>query len=75
MPEDNRDFRVRCDLTYPKENQGVAIGLINHIKNLIDRAINIYPGEPIEEKGYLYIERCGHRIGEPCEVIERYEVE
>ena len=74
MPQDDRDFRIRCDLTYPKNKQGIAIGLINHIKNLMDEAINIHPGEPTEELGYVYIERCGHRIDEACEVIESYKV-
>lgn len=74
MP-DNRDFRIRCDLTFPPEEEGVARGLITHLWNQIGKAININPGEPFEERGYASLELCGHRIGESCEIVENHDVE
>ncbi|KKL98069.1 hypothetical protein LCGC14_1828130, partial [marine sediment metagenome] len=37
-------------------------------------AININPSVANEEIGYVSLERCGHRTGEPCELIEKQEV-
>lgn len=70
---DKRDFRIRCDLTFPPSEEGVARGLINHLWNQMDKAININPGRANEELGYASLERCGHRIGKTCEIIERFE--
>lgn len=70
-----RDFRIRCNLTFPPEEEGVARGLINHLWNQINKAVNINPGEDNEEIGYCSLERCGHRIGETCELIENHNVE
>lgn len=69
-----RDFRIRCDLVFPSEEEGTARGLINHLWNQTGKAVNINPGTDLAEIGYVSLERCGHRIGEACEVIERYEV-
>lgn len=74
MPTDNRDFRVRIDLDFDPANEGVARGLFNHAVAQIAKAVNINPGSDSQEIGYVSLERCGHRIGEPCEVTEREEV-
>lgn len=74
MPPDDRDYRVRCDLTFPPEKQGIAIGLMNHIVAQMDQAINLNPGHEFEEIGKTETERCGHRLGLPCEVVERWQV-
>ena len=70
-----RDFRIRCDLCFPPEQEGVARGLLAHIWNQMDKAININPGAENEEISYCSFERCGHRIDEPCELIENHTVE
>jgi len=73
MPE--RDFRVRCDLCFPPESEGVARGLVSHLKAQVGKAVNINPGTDWEELGSVTLELCGHRAGEPCETVERYDVE
>lgn len=70
-----RDFRIRCDLTFPHEEEGVARGLIQHLWNQIGKAVNIKSGESGEEIGYCSLERCGHRINQSCEIIENHNVE
>ena len=60
---------VEYDLAFPPDKQGMAIGLFNHTKNI--RAVKL-PGAS-DETGFVSIERCGHRIRESCEVIEKYE--
>ena len=72
---DNRDFRIRCDLCFPPEYEGVAKGLIRHLWNQIEKAININPDKENEEGGYCHLERCGHRIGQLCTLIENHNVE
>ena len=72
---DDRDFRIRIDLTFPPSKEGVARGLLLHIQNQMDEAVNINPGADNEEAGYCSLERCGHRIDKPCEVIENHYVE
>ena len=74
MP-DNRDFRVRCDLNFPPEEEGVARGLINHLWNQTGKAVNINPDADNAEMGYATLERCGHRTNQSCEIIENHDVE
>lgn len=69
-----KDFRVWVDLCFPPEQKGIAQGLINHLRTQIDKAVNINLGDPANEVGYIILERCGHRLGESCEVVEKYEV-
>ena len=57
---DNRDFRVRAFLYIV--NEGVATGLYDHVLDVKDEA------------GFVSLEKCGHRIGVPCEIVERYDV-
>ena len=71
---DNRDIRIRIDLTFPPDKEGIARGLFTHIKNRMDGAVNINPGGINEELGYVSLERCGHRIGEPCDLVEKHDV-
>lgn len=70
---DERDFRVRCDMVFSPDKQGIAIGLMQHIVNLMDKAININEGHTYEEISATETERCGHRLGIPCEVIEKWQ--
>ena len=73
MP-DNRDFRVKVDLTFDSSNEGVARGLFNHAVAQIAKAVNIHPGNDWQEIGFVELERCGHRIAESCSIIEKKEV-
>lgn len=73
MP-DNRDFRVKVDLNFDPADEGVARGLYLHAVNQIAKAININGEGITKENGYVSLERCGHRLGETCEEIERREV-
>ncbi len=68
---DNRDLRVRAFLYI--ENEGVALGLFNHSKN--SPGVSPLPGAgEFDETGFVSLERCGHRINQSCEIIERYDV-
>lgn len=66
-------YVVEYDLAFPPENQGMAQGLFNYSKNLSGVSKLPNPDEG-QETGFVSIERCGHRIKESCEIIERYEV-
>ncbi|KKN22971.1 hypothetical protein LCGC14_0909740 [marine sediment metagenome] len=63
---------VDYDLAFPPDKQGVAIGLFNQTKNI--KAVKLPNAEEGEETGFVSLERCGHRIKESCEIIERYNV-
>ncbi|KKM47226.1 hypothetical protein LCGC14_1558860 [marine sediment metagenome] len=64
---------VEYDLAFPPEEQGKARGLFNHSKNI--NAVKYPDAEEGMQTGYVSLERCGHRIKESCEIIERYDVE
>lgn len=65
---------VKYDLAFPPEKQGMARGLFNHTKNI--PAVPLPEGGAEEgETGYVSLERCGHRIKERCDLVERYDVE
>lgn len=71
---DNRDFRIRIDLTFAPKDEKIARTLYDYIISHSDKAIIINKGLANEEKGLVEIERCGHRLKLPCEVIARREV-
>lgn len=75
---DNRDDRIRIDLTLPPEVRENYPEKLAEVKDLLikalDLAVIINEGQDNEERGFFEVERCGHRIDEPCEVILRYEV-
>lgn len=56
----NDTWEVHYDLTFSSELEDIATGLYNHTKN-ISHTI-----------GYGSIERCGHRIKQPCEIIDNW---
>ncbi len=62
---------VTYDLAFPPNKQGIAMGLFNHTKNI--KATKL-PDTSEDETGYVSIERCGHRVGQSCKLIERYDV-
>lgn len=71
---DERDFRLRIDLTFPPEAKQNADQVRDALLPLYRNAVNINEGEPNAEVSHIEIERCGHRLGLPCEVIARWEV-
>lgn len=71
---DNRDWRVRIDLNFPPEDEGVARGVFNHAKNQMDKAVPIFGPDITYEATYIELERDGHRTHEPCEILEKEEV-
>lgn len=63
-------YLVDFDLCFPREKQGMAIGLFNHTKNTPSQK------SPIEDIDcFVSLERCGHRIEVSCELIEKHIVE
>lgn len=63
---------VEYDLAFPPDEHGLAIGLFNQSKNI--NAVKLPSAGEREETGYVSLERCGHRIEQSCELIERYDV-
>lgn len=70
---DTRDRRVRIDLIFDAGSLK-ADQLRDLIEPFVQSAKNINVGKDNEETGYVSVERCGHSTGQPCEVIERWEV-
>ena len=63
---------VEYDLAFPPDKQGMAKGLFNHTKNI--KAVPLPNPDEFQETGFVSLEKCGHRINQSCELIERYEV-
>ena len=74
MPEDLRDYRLRIDLTFPPEVKEYAEQIRDVLVQLYTHAVPINPDEPNEEQGFIEIERCGHRLKLPCDVIAKWIV-
>jgi len=75
---DDRDFRIKQDLTVPAR---VAIDNPDKVQELRDilgwffeQAVVINEDQLNEERGFIDLERCGHRLEQSCERIERWEV-
>ena len=71
---DKRDFRIRVDLTLPPEAANHVEQIKAALEPFVQNAVIINEGLPNEERGFIEVERCGHRIGEGCEHIARWEV-
>lgn len=75
---DNRDDRIRVDITLPPEIRRDYPEKLAELRALLlqalDVAVIINEGQDNEERGFIDVERCGHRIGEPCERLTRWEV-
>ncbi len=73
-----KDDRIKIDLAFPPEIRQQYPEKLVDLRDLLLQALNvaviINEGLDNEERGYISFERCGHRIGLPCEVIARYEV-
>lgn len=69
-------IRIRIDLAFTTENQGIALGIQNHIVNLMAKAVVVNEGEVNEERGYISAEQCYHDETPPRDCVElaRWEV-
>ncbi len=72
MPE--KDYRIRMDITLPPQAVDHADQIRDALIPFLQYGIIINEGEDNEERGYIGVEKCGHRIDEPCETIARWEV-
>jgi len=72
---DERDYRVRIDLCFPPEQKAKADQLRDLIEPFLTSAVLINGDKLNEERGFIDIERCGHRLGISCDKVERWEVE
>lgn len=71
---DERDFRLIIDLTFPPALKGSADQLRELLLQLYLQAVVINEGLANEERGFIDLQRCGHRLGLSCETIGRWEV-
>jgi len=69
-----KDYRIRVDLTFPPEVKQYADQLRDILVKLYTNAVVINKGSVNEEGGFIDIERCGHRLGLPCDKLLRFEV-
>ena len=74
MAEDKRDIRVRIDLCFDPKQKAKADQLKALIEPFLAGAVVINEILPNEERGYIDVERCGHRLGLACDKVERWEV-
>ena len=73
--EISANWTVKFDLAFPPEYQDTAEGLYQHTRNMAtNKAIKLPNAGELDDTGSVSIERCGHRIKQRCELIERYEV-
>jgi len=71
-----KDFRVRMDITLPPEAQNYAEEIRDALTPFLQHGIVINEGQDNEERGYIEIEKCGHRLVPPvpCTVIAKWVV-
>ena len=70
-----RDFRIRMDLTLPPQAQNYSEQIKNALIPFLQYGVVINEGLDNEERGYIEVERCGHRVNKACEIIARWEVD
>jgi len=71
---DERDFRIRMDLCLPPEMANYADQIKDALAPFIQYGVVINEDTLTEERGYIEVERCGHRTGTSCDKIARWEV-
>jgi len=64
-------FRVRCDLSFDREDD--ARLLMDYAKGISGKAVSINEGEDNEEISFCDLELCRHDEGLPCTRLERVE--
>ena len=71
---DNRDFRIRMDITLPPEAENRSTEIKDALLPFLQYGVIVNEGQSNEERGFVDVERCGHRIGEECTRLARWEV-
>ena len=70
-----RDRRLVLDLAVPYDADIPTFDKIETIlAPIFKKAVVINEGQPNEERGYISIVLCGHRFGESCNEVARWEV-
>jgi hypothetical protein len=71
-----KDFRIRMDITLPPTAANHSDEIRDALIPFLQYGVVINQGQPTEERGYIEIERCGHRFDppQPCEVIAKWVV-
>ena len=64
-------FRVRCDLSFDREDD--ARLLMDYAKGISGKAVSINEGKDNEEISFCDLELCRHDEGLPCTRLERVE--
>jgi len=72
---DERDYRIRMDICLPPEAVNHAASIRQALLPFLQHGVVIKEGEDNEERGFIDVERCGHRLGLPCDKIARWEVD
>ncbi len=71
---DERDIRVRTAFNFPPDKETEANQLIKLLEPYMQYTEIIFEGKGNEERTFLDIERCGHRLGLTCDKVERWEL-
>ncbi len=71
---DERDYRFRLDLVLPKEAETHADQIKTFLAQMLQYAVNKEGWAENESTGYIWLERCGHRLQLPCKTVGRWEV-
>ncbi len=75
---DVRDDRIKMNLILPPEIRRDHPEILVELRDLLLQALAvsvvINEGQDNEERGFIDVERCGHRVGLPCDDIARWEV-
>ncbi len=71
---DERDFRIKIDLTFPPNASQYADKIKDLLLPLYEHAIVINPDPENRDGGYIKVERCGHRLKLPCDTIAQWNV-
>lgn len=70
----DKDLRIRMDITLPPEAAQYADELRSALIPFLRHGVVIHEGQENEERGFISVERCGHRVGQSCQEIARWEV-
>ena len=71
---DVRDFRVTMSITLPPETEKYATEIRQALTPFLKWGVVINESKENEERGFIQVERNGHRVGKECTVLARWEV-
>jgi len=69
-----KDIRIRMDLVLPPEATEHRDAIRDALTPFLKYGIVIHEGTANEERGFIEVEACGHRTGDSCEIVARWEV-